>query len=200
MPSNVRELFAAAGLEPQGVVQWGEPVPEHRAGVYAVGLGAAVDEVGGVPTAPLSPAAVEMLLRVRPELMLDGSHPTKAGLAKRIASFWLPDESVLYLGLTGTSLRSRVRGYYKTPLGARRPHAGGWFLKMLGNLDELFVHYSRAEDPTAAEDAMLRCFSANVSAATLAQLPDPAHAFPFANLEWPRGVRKAHGIKGVRGD
>lgn len=27
---------------------------------------------------------------------------------------------------------------------------------------------------------------------------DPAHPFPFANLEWPKGVRKAHGIRGAR--
>lgn len=36
--------------------------------------------------------------------------------------------------------------------------------------------------------------------ATKAQLVDPDHPFPFANLEWPPGVRKRHGITGARGD
>jgi hypothetical protein len=61
-------------------------------------------------------------------------------------------------------------------------------------------YYARADVPSAAEDAMLGCFCATVSNAALARLPDPAHPFPFANLEWPRGVRKAHGIRGARGD
>jgi hypothetical protein len=64
---------------------------------------------------------------------------------------------------------------------------------------ELYVHAAAADDPTRAEDAMLACFCNNVSARTLASLRDPAHAFPFANLEWPQGVRKAHGITGARG-
>ena len=168
--------------------------------MYVVSLSAEVDRTAGFPEAPLSSAAIQTLLKVRPKLTVDGGLPTATMLAERIGSFWLPDEGVLYVGLAGTSLRSRVSQYYKTPLGARRPHAGGWFLKTLANLDELFVHYARADVPSAAEDAMLGCFCATVSNAALARLPDPAHPFPFANLEWPRGVRKAHGIRGARGD
>jgi hypothetical protein len=200
MPAPVCELFAAAALEPQGSVRWGERVPEQQHGVYVVSLGEKVDEVQGLPAAPLSAQAVRRLLATRPELALDGRRPNENEVADRIGSFWLSDETVLYVGLAGTSLRARVRAYYKTPLGARRPHAGGWFLKMLANLDELFVHYSKADNPMAAEDAMLGFFCSNVSRGTLSQLPDPAHPFPFANLEWPRGIRKAHGIKGARGD
>lgn len=49
----------------------------------------------------------------------------------RLATFWLPDEVVLYIGLAGASVRKRVRQYYRTPLGDKRPHAGGWWLKTL---------------------------------------------------------------------
>jgi hypothetical protein len=200
MGSTVRKLLAAAELQPEGIVQWREPVPEGRPGVYLVSLSQGTDQGRGIPTAPVSDAAIRSLLATRPELTVDGKRPTKAQLAARIAAFWLPEEVVVYIGLAGTSLRTRIGQYYKTPLGARRPHAGGWFLKTLANLGELYVHYSRAGDPTAAEDDMLRYFCAHVSAATLGRLPDPAHPFPFANLEWPRGVRKAHGITGARGD
>jgi len=65
-----------------------------------------------------------------------GRRPSADAFAARIASFWLPDEPIVYIGLA-TSLRSRVSGFYRTPIGARRPHAGGWLLKTLSILDRL---------------------------------------------------------------
>ncbi len=198
MPSTVHELFRAAELKPEGCVGWGERVPEQRSGVYAVALTDNIRAISALPQAPIATAAPEHLLNVRPQLELDGRRPRVDELVARLGSFWLPDETVVYLGLAGTSLRTRVRDYYKTPLGARRPHAGGWFLKTLSNINEAFVHYAQTDTPNAAEDAMLRTFCAGVSEETLATLHDSAHPFPFANLEWPPGVRKAHGITGAR--
>jgi hypothetical protein len=202
LPSTVASVFAAAGLEPQGVVGWGIRPSKSGSGVYTVALTDRVDSLTeALAEPPLSPAAAEHLLAVRPELRVDGQRPSAAELCARIASFWLPDEVVVYVGLAGSSVASRVSAYYETPLGAKRPHAGGWFLKLLepGALARLHVHFTAADDPDGAEDDMLRHFGANVSTATLARLPDPANPFPFANLEWPRGVRKAHGISGARG-
>jgi hypothetical protein len=114
--------------------------------------------------------------------------------------FWLSDEVILYIGLAGTSLRSRVRQYYCTPLGARRPHAGGDFLKTLSNADDLHVHWASTDNPSWAEGRMLEAFCRSVSEHARAQLFDPEHPFPFANLEWPAGTRKRHGLTGTKGD
>jgi hypothetical protein len=45
---------------------------------------------------------------------------------------------------------------------------------------------------------MLSLFCVQVSDYTKARLRDPAHPFPFANLEWPAGTRKDHGLTGAR--
>ena len=132
MPSTVASVFGAAGLEPEGVVDWGIRASERGSGVYAVALTDRVDSLTeALPEPPLSPAAAEHLLAVRPELRVDGGRPRAAELCARIASFWLPDEVIVYIGLASRSVASRVSAYYKTPLGAKRPHAGGWFLKLL---------------------------------------------------------------------
>jgi len=202
VPSTVAAVFAAAGLEPTAVVRWGRRPAESERGVYVVALTEKRDSlVEAQGEAALSDAAAEHLLAVRPELRVDGRRPTAAELCARIAAFWLPDEVIVYIGLGGTSVASRVSAYYGTPLGAKRPHAGGWVLKMLepDDLQRLYVHFAAAQDPDGAEDDMLRRFCSQVSKRTLARLPDPEHPFPFANLEWPRGVRKAHGITGARG-
>jgi hypothetical protein len=203
VPTPVAAVFAAAGLQPESVVGWGERIAEAACGVYVVALTDEPESLAcTLPNAPISEAAIEHLLKVRPELTLDGTRPSSTELSARIGAFWLPDELILYIGLA-TSLRSRIGSFYTTPIGARRPHSGGWFLKTLSNVDRLFVHSAHCGGFDTAETVMLEAFVGAVSPVTRAALADPAHPWPFANLELLRGgrkIRKAHGIKGARGD
>ena len=193
--------LAAADLSPDGGVPWGKRVPEMGPGVYIVALtGDSKARVPTLETCPISAEAVEHLLETRPELRLDGVRPDADELAARVSGFWLPDEVILYIGLAGTSVSKRVGQYYRTPLGARKPHAGGWFLKLLACLDQLTVHFAACDDPATAESMMLRAFCGDVSEETREALVDPGHPFPFANLEWPPGTRKRHGILGAKGE
>jgi hypothetical protein len=144
------------------------------------------------------PAVEELLLR-RPGLLLDGRRPSWEQLAERISSMWLKDETVLYIGLAGTSVARRVAQYYRTPLGAERPHAGGWPLKTLTDLDRLWVHFAPCAVPADAERMLLQVFSSRVSPGSGAALYDAQLAIPFANLMMPGGPRKRHGITGARG-
>jgi hypothetical protein len=193
------ELLDAAGLAPGGVVRWGSPVPCTDPGVYAVSMDPDPSRTTStLDAAPISQSAIDELLSLRPELTVDGKRPTQAELAARLARFWLPDEVLLYIGLAGTSLVDRVTAYYKTPLGARSPHAGGWFLKTLDPELPRWVHWAQSTRPDDSEHAMLKQFSGGVTKASLRLLLDPDRPFPFANLEWPPGVRKRHGIAGAR--
>jgi hypothetical protein len=195
------DALAAAGLSPDGRVTWGKRIPETGPGVYVVALTADTDaNVPVLDACPISGEAVKVLLETRPELSLDGERPAAHALSARVSGFWLPDEVILYIGLAGTSISKRVGQYYRTPLGARKPHAGGWFLKLLSCLDELTVHFAQCDDPDTAESLMLKAFCDGVSEESRMALVDPDHPFPFANLEWPRGTRKRHGILGAKGE
>lgn len=198
MPTSVAEAFAAAGLVREAVVKWGTPPPSREAGVYVVALTPSLGEVdANLPRPPFYDEAFQAWLTRCPALTLDGVRPTADQLKRRIERFWLPDEAILYVGLA-TQLSSRVRGYYRTPIGARQPHSGGYFLKLLSGLDQLWVHFAPCADPESAESDMINRFCEGVSDATKAVLIDPLHPFPFANLEWPRGTRKSHGLRGAR--
>lgn len=192
MPSTVQEIFGAADLAIDGSVTWGTKVPQVRKGVYSVALKQKLE------TCPISPAALEELMDARKELTLDGQRPDIDALSERLAAFWLSDEVVLYIGLAGTSLQTRVGQYYRTRLGARSPHAGGWFLKTLFDLPALQVHYASCGEPQKCEEAMLASFSANVSEEARVALHDPDQPIPFANLEWPKRRIKKHRIKGAK--
>lgn len=118
-------------------------------------------------------------------------------MTARLASMWLPDETVVYVGLAGTSVASRVAAYYNTPLGARKPHAGGWPIKTLKIIDQLWVHFAPCRDPAGAEATMLCAFAAAVSDEARRNLHDPAVPIPFANLEISKSEQKKHGIRGA---
>lgn len=199
MPSTVAHLFAAAGLHRDDSVLWNTAVQETGPGVYVVALTPRADSVVEArATCPLSMSAIGELLATRSELRVDRVRPDANTLATRLAAFWLPDEVVLYVGLAGTSVHARVNAYYGTRIGARSPHAGGWFLKMLSVLPQLHVHFAPAHEPTLAEDRMLAAFSAQVSDAARSTLHDPDRPIPFANIEWPKRRYKRHGITGAK--
>jgi hypothetical protein len=210
MPSTVASLFAAPNTKPQGVLQWGERIPPPKGGpgtgVYVVSLTRATHRLDGtLPTCPISTLAVGELLEVRPDFRLDGGRPDVARVAERLAGFWCPDEVVLYVGRAGprkhirvSELADRVTEYYTTPLGARSPHAGGWPLKALANLDELHVHYAYCPDYIKAEERMLDRFAEQLSKSTRESLYDPTVVMPFANLRDGHGRRKPHRITGAR--
>lgn len=182
-------------------MQWRDPVPATGPGVYVVALtDAPRSENDTLPNAPLDASAFSDLFCARPELRLDGHATDKTELQRRIADFWLPHEVVLYIGRAGTSLRNRVNQYYKTPIGANKPHAGGWWLKTLSNLNQLSVHYVPTGDDKTAELAMLRHFSEYLLAQPGLSLPDSANPMPFANLRGWHDRIKLHRITGATGE
>jgi hypothetical protein len=146
---------------------------------------------------PLDLGIVAKWIENVPTLKLDGARPTPEMLTERLSQFWLPDETILYLGKAGTSLRKRVGDYHRTPLGAPRPHAGGHWIKTLSLLDRLNVFYALSSNPETDEDKMLGTFVKNVSSQTKSLLQDPELPIPFANLEFPKGRSKNHGITGA---
>ena len=173
--------------------------PYWGTGVYAISTTPSIDDVTPcLPEAPIDPAALNSWLRVCPHFLLDGRSPTVDVLADRLQSWWLPDETVIYLGMAGSSLRTRVSNCYRTPLGARRPHAGGHWLKTLSDLDGLLVYWAPTSEPEPSELGLLAAFADRVSGSTRAALPNSAFPIPWANLEWGKGRRKDRGFRNTR--
>jgi transcription elongation factor GreA len=190
-PLGATALFRAVGLMADGPVSWGNPVRSGRPGVYVVEL-----------PAPLAAAPIEVIrvgkwVERVPSLRLDGHRPTTKELAARLSSFWLPDQTVLYVGMTTLSIGGRVAAFYRTALGDRRPHAGGHWLKTLGVLERAKVWWAETDAPEEYEDALLTAFADAVPEATRARLGDTSVILPFGNLQTATGDRKAHGISGA---
>lgn len=199
--ATVTGLLNGAGLALFETVPWGTRPKHNGPGVYLVSLSPDPGATMALPAAPIDVHAVQTLLTARPELTWHGIRPDAQTLADAIATMWPPNQPVLYIGKAGTDTAHRVDQYYRTPLGARSPHAGGYPLKTLRPSFGLYVHVATtkdADEAKKAEEAMLDAFVAAVPQADRVGMCDPGMPIPFANLEIKPGRAKNHGIKGAR--
>lgn len=197
--TTVEELFSAAGLPHAGVVPWGTEVSLDAPGIYVIATSENVTDAGGLADCPVDIGCVTELIRQRPEAEIDRAPANVDGLSRRIKQMWVPDEPVVYIGLASTSVRDRIRQFYVTRIGARAPHAGGWPIKMIDqDVAPLWVHFGPSADPDAAERAMVDWFAAGVPTGVREALIDPSAPLPFANLMFPGGRHKRHGLSGVK--
>lgn len=194
MPITVKELFDSVGREIMGQVKWNEKIECNLSGVYCVSISNRVDMVETIEKTPVSLKVVEEWIKYVPNMRIDDNIPTVEAVVQRLNKFWLPNETILYIGKAGTSLRQRVNQYYKTKLGDRHPHAGGHWIKTLDNLNELNIFWTTSEeiDAEELEQELMRKFVASINYKS--ELYDGEHSFPFANIEYPKGNRKNHGI------
>jgi hypothetical protein len=200
MPIAASQLFDQIGLEIKGIVRWGSPVPCKSSGVYAVSLCDDPERNAGlIPKAPVSNALVGRWIRYVPTFSFDGKpRPSPPIVAAFLASMWLPDESIVYLG-KATCLKKRLRQFHKHTLGNPKPHAGGHWLKTLTILERMHIFFCECRSAAEAEDKekeALRAFVAQVSKRTLKGLYNAQLPIPFANREYPKGTRKQFRISG----
>jgi len=174
-----------------GPATWGTPVRSNRSGVYLV------EQPAALSAAPIDFNTLGRWIERVPTLTVDGVQPTGRDLAARLHRFWLADQTVLYIGMSAVSIGARVSAYYRTPLGDRRPHAGGYWLKTLNGLERMRVWWADTDAPEEYEDALLTAFAAGVAPEIVAGLLDPALVLPFANLQTADRIRKTHGIAGA---
>jgi hypothetical protein len=197
MPTYVKQLFTDSGKEILGQVKWGQKVNCNYPGIYVVAITDSAEKIVCSVDAPISVKIVQDWITYVPKLNLDGKRPRYEDLVNRLKEFWIPDETILYIGKAGTSLKDRVNQYYNTRLGDPKPHAGGHWIKTLENLSDLNIFWTTSvgEKAKDVEERFIKNFIRNVSNESKQQLFDSEHPFPFANLEFPKGTRKRHGLQ-----
>jgi transcription elongation factor GreA len=189
--TTAAQLLRTVGLLADGPGQWGRPIAAQGPGVFIVELSAPL------PSAPIELSRVGKWVERVETLRLDDTRPTSKALAARLAAFWLPSQTVIYIGTSEASVGRRVASMAATELGERRPYAGGHWLKTLRSLDAVRVWWSATAATEEYEDALFDAFAASVPEAERAGLPDREVILPFANLRRMDGRRKATGLTGT---
>jgi transcription elongation factor GreA len=190
-------LLRGVGLLPDGPVVWGRPLTTRAPGVYLVEL------AEPQPTATLELSRIGAWIAGLPDLRLDGVRPTSKALAARLAAFWLPSETVVYIGATSRNLGGRVLAMAHHELGSRQPHPDGQWLHALRGIERARVWWAETDATEEYLDALFDAFAAEVepraalSGGIVDGRPAGALALPWANTRRPTGERQAHGITGA---
>lgn len=209
MPTKISQLFNENGLTCQGQVGWGQSIDSSSNGFYVLALTDNMDELVSMPYPDFNDAEIQgWINRIKSlgkHIQLDENIADLESIKTRLTQFWFPDETILYIGKAGPSiLRSigkRVNEYYTTPLGCKRPHAGGNWVNALKNISSLNIFYSQyTGDIEEKEQELISYFNKYVSETTREKLFDQINCFPFANKEiylksQRKKVRKQHGFK-----
>ena len=125
---------------------------------------------------------------------MDGERPTQTTLAARLASFWIPGQTTLYVGRTAKALGPRVAALYATELGHGRPHPGGHWLKALREQPKLRLWWAETDAPEEYEDELISAFAEGIHDDVRAGLPDGAPVLPWANLDSPTSPARVTGL------
>lgn len=189
-PRSAVALLRSLDLMPDGPTRWGEPVRSRAPGVLLVESAARLD------AAPIDITAVRAWVERVPGLLLDGERPTPTQLLGRLASFWLPQETVVYVGRTSKGLNARAASLFATPLGDRKPHPGGHWLWTLLERDHLRIWWAETPSPEEYEDGLVEAIASDLDPEAADRLRAHGPILPWANLTAATGDAKRTGITG----
>lgn len=135
------------------------------------GLWGGVSEVPGVYLLLRDPGTPPRFLERGTGGYFKGKNPNES-LAV-LATAWVPEARVVYIGKTHRPLRDRLQEYIKFGMGQRIGHWGGRYVWQLADATELVMCWrpTPREDPRAVESTMIQAFK------------DRYGARPFANLQ-----------------
>ncbi len=188
---SASDLLRGLGLLPDGPVLWGSSVRSARSGVFVVEVPAPV------AVAPIDFGALRLWLERAPGLLLDGEAPTPHELAARLGTYWLPGETVVFIGSTAKSLGGRAGALAATEIGDRRPFGSAYRLRLLKDVAKLRIWWAETAAAEEYADALFGAFAAGVDPAWVQRLPHPGLVLPFGNTEAPDGTKEAHGMAGL---
>jgi hypothetical protein len=101
-----------------------------------------------------------------------GKDPTLA--VARLASQWVPDSCVIYIGKASVPLRHRLRLYMDFGLGKAVAHRGGRCIWQMADSGKLLVAWkvTSSDDPALVEAGLIQAFKARYARRPFANLRD----------------------------
>jgi len=197
MLTSISELTSVFNLKVSQSLKWGTEFQEKSHGIYIISL---YQNIKLLPkdnsSISFSNRQIKHWMQNAPSMTLNCKKPSIGELQQHLSKFWLQDESILYIGKAEKqSLQNRLSQFYRHQVGKKSPHKGGYWLKLLSDLNNYHIHILPTDNSHVIEEQMLQYFIENVSEESKSGLIDKDLCLPFANLQLRSGVIKKHGLK-----
>jgi hypothetical protein len=193
---EVKDIFATAGIQEYTSIRWGvikkSAIPKAF-GVYII----EVPELQKTPS--FNEDSINLWLENSNRVQIGERKADLGSIKGHLKAFWKDNETIIYIGQSSSSgkgLKKRLEDFYGHTPGNKGPHSGGYWVKLLNDIDKLKVHYSICENPHEVEFKMLIYFVLKSSGNTdTTKVNNIGSYLPFANLT--ADIDKKHGIKGA---
>ncbi len=188
MPVSVDQLFREMGLNYSKPYRWNEKLDADFNGVYVISTSSDPENPNGNnPEFNISGETFALWLIEAPELSVDGKKVTDVVQVKEYLSrFWNKDENILYIGESSSEtnpLHKRVKQFYRHKVGQKGPHKGGYWIKLLSCVEDLYIYFAESSNPRETEFKMIMKYTELTSGRSLFELENLSNYFPFANLK-----------------
>ncbi len=203
MSNSIQNLIKDLNYTNLGCVRWNTKIDNQDEGIYIISLTKDINTNFALEECPISENIVRMWTEKVNGFIIDGEKSFDFETLKtRFSKYWLCDENIIYIGkankrANSKGLGNRVSEFYRTEFGERKPHAGGHWIKLLENLNDLYVHHFNCKNPEIIEIKLLEKFQMNASEKTKLMFENDI-LLPFANLELGKSVRKKHNLKNMK--
>jgi len=183
------------GFKLEGSLRWGEKIPCKKQGIYIV-----LTPNKKATNLIFNRGAINLWIKKVANMEVGTEKPTFENLSTELKRFWFNNEIILYVGQTSQPIRTRVNQYYKTEIGERKPHSGGYWIKTLAFLNDCLVFWKACDHPKEIETKILTFFHHQFSDKNISK---ENLIIPFANLEIHlqnknQKIRKNHILKKAR--
>ena len=186
MPVTVKEIFNKVGLVAPAAVKWKTPIPTNDNGVYVISLSDdAAKNKGTHNVCEISEEIFENWKILSPNLNVNGTI-SKTAIEAELNQHWKPKETILYIGESTSEtngLGKRVNQFYQHKVGGKGPHTGGYWIKLLAQLENLYVYPAKCKNPRDTEFKMLMYFIEQSTGGNFYELDELGIHLPFANLK-----------------
>lgn len=186
MPITVNDIFNKVGLVTPVAIKWNNPIPTEDNGVYVISLSEDASKNNGIlKSFEINEEVFNKWKLLSPDLNVNGT-VSKNIIEVEINQFWKPNENILYIGESSSptnGLSKRVNQFYQHEVGWKGPHTGGYWIKLISQLENLFVYYAKCKNPRDTEFKMLMYFIEQTTGKSFYELDELGKHLPFANLK-----------------
>lgn len=196
MPITARELFDNVNIPTYQTIAWRDikthPIP-YDAGIYII-------EISQIISTPnINQTVAESWFTNSGRVLINNEPATYSLLCNELKNYWKPNETVIYIGQAATSvkgLKKRLIDFHDHTCGNSGAHAGGYWVKLLSNIEDFNVHYATCNNAHEKEFKMLMYFAMKAAGKeNILEVEGIGNYLPFANLT--ADIDKQHCIKGA---
>ncbi len=197
MAVSVNQLFKQVKLKGEGPIKWGDLIQAKGNGVYIISLSSDPNSIKSPKVKfEINKEVFTFWQRQAPDLKINDKLVSSIDQIRiYLKRHWKPNEHILYIGEATSKtnpIQKRVHQYYQHRVGQKGPHTGGYWLKLLLCLEQVYIYYAHCDNPRDTEFKMLIHFVEHSTGKSLYDIKDVAMYLPFANLK--ADIIKSHGI------